>query len=98
MKRKIVFWLGSALIIFSFLTVLGSCRKIVEDTLQERCDNSYDEASEAYSDFLTNPTEASCEEFKDKWDDYTDDCFNSAYYNAALDNAFDDLDCSQYGK
>ena len=98
MKRKIVFWVGSVLIIFSFLTVLVSCHKIVEDTLQQRCENLLDTATDVSNTFVNNPTEATCEDYKDALQDYIDGCRSYTYYNQALEASLASIDCSVYGK
>ena len=85
----------SFFVMFAVAMLVGSCKKdsIIPGV---NCTNLATAVSTAASNFSSNPTVANCEAYKDALQDYVNGCAGLAIYNAAYQNALDDLDCSDY--
>jgi hypothetical protein len=63
----------------------------------DRCNELYDGISVAITAFSSNPSEASCNDYKNAINDYYDGCGAiSASTRASLDAALQSMDCTIY--
>jgi|WetSurMetagenome_2_1015567.scaffolds.fasta_scaffold282693_2 hypothetical protein len=63
----------------------------------DRCNELYDDVSAAITAFGSNPSEASCNDYKNSISDYYDGCAAiPASTRASLDAALESMDCSVY--
>jgi hypothetical protein len=68
----------------------------VDDTLQTRCENLLDDATDAATAFGNNPSSATCQDYVDAMNDYIDDCRTYAGYNQVWETYLASIDCSLY--
>lgn len=80
---------------FTVAMLVGSCKK---DSITPfgNCDNLAAAVSTAASNFTSNPTEATCEAYRDALQDYINGCAGWGLYNALYQDVIDDLNCSDY--
>jgi hypothetical protein len=93
-KTKIL----SFIVMFAIAILVGSCKKDSILNPYGNCDNLAIAVSTAASNFSSNPTVANCEAYKDALQDYVNGCAGYTLYNAAYQDAINDLDCSDYNQ
>jgi hypothetical protein len=63
----------------------------------DRCNELYDDVSAAITAFSSNPSEATCNDYKNAIGDYYDGCAAiPASTRASLDAAIESMDCTVY--
>jgi hypothetical protein len=88
--KKFKVYLVLALI--SMVFVFNSCNKVSE----KNCDELSNNFTSASTAFGTNPSEATCNDYKAAWDDWMDGCPVSAAYIDQFEALMESIDCTIY--
>lgn len=88
----------SFIVMFAIAMLVGSCKKdsVLNPLNTADCATLSLNVSNAANAFGMDPTVANCEAYKDALQEYVNKCAGIAGYNAAYQDAIDDLDCSDY--
>lgn len=96
MKRKMKILVAFTFLAITSVLVLNSC--IGKDNLESRCEAKSEEVIDALTNWSTDYSVATCEDYKDAMGDYIDACSAYGLYNSAYEDQLDDIDCSVYAK
>ncbi len=80
-----------------FTLAITSCNKNDDDSLETECVDLYQAAVQSYNDFIDDPSEAACEEYKKVAQDYIDGCDDLAGYDETWEDQIQATVCSIYG-